>query len=141
MAPVFEGLQRQREVQQDAFFVFGKDRKDAHLEQVVADLFEDRRVALAIDDRLVDPRGPLAFNQLALDQFVGRHVHGKPADRSPVRQVEHERAFLLARERIVERLVDLHQRHRRLQHDVDVVAGDVQADGRVALHVLDHQLA
>jgi hypothetical protein len=87
LAPVLEGLQRQREVQQDAFFVLGKDRKDAHLEQVVADLFEDRRVALAIDDRLVDPRGLLAFDQLALDQFAGRHVHGKPADRGPVRQV------------------------------------------------------
>jgi len=67
------GLERQGEIEQDAFFVSGENREYAHLEQIVAQLFQNGRVAAAGDDRAVDLGGPLAFDQFAFDQ-LGRRV-------------------------------------------------------------------
>ena len=134
------GLQGHGVVQQDPLRVPGEDRKHPHPEQVVADLFKDCRVALSGDDTSIDVRGPPALDQLALDQLVRLNVHGETADRRPAGQVEDERALLLDVVWVVERLVDLDQGHRRLQHDVDVVSGDVQPLGGTGLRVADEQL-
>ena len=51
------------------------------------------------------------------------------------RQVEDKSPFLLAVERVVERLVDLHQGHRRLEHQrLSGAARDVEPHGQARLH-------
>ena len=134
-------LQWQRIVQENPLFVPGEDREDPHFEQIIADLFQDRGVPPAVDDRLVDLRCLLPLDQFAFDQFRRRDVHGETADRCSVGQVENELPFPLTVERVVERLVDLHQRHRRLNHHMHMITGDVQTHGRIALCILDHQLS
>ena len=96
---------------------------------------------LPTDDALVDLCGPLTLDQFALDQLSGRDIHGETAHRRTARQVEDERPLLLLEIGVVERLVDLHQGDGRLQHDVDVIVRHVEADGRMGLGVLDHELA
>ena len=137
-APV--GVQGHRVVQQNPLRVAGENREHAHAEQIVANLFQDCRVAALADDRLVDLRSPFPLDQLSFDQLAGRHVHRETAHRRPAGQVEHERAFFLLAVRVVERLVDLDQGHRRLENDVHVIPGNVQPNRGFGLRVAHQQL-
>ena len=139
VAPII-GHQRDGVVEQDSLRVAGEDREDSHPKQVVADLFEDRRIASSPHDGRVNLIGPFAVDQLSLDQLVVLDIHREPADRCAVRQVENKRPLLLPAVGIEERLVDLHEGDRRMQHDVDVIPSHLQPDGAVRLRVLRHEL-
>ena len=72
-----------------------RDREDAGLEDVAAGPFEQARVALLAQDRLVDLAGPLLLDDVGLDQLVA-DPHAEAGDRRVLRQREVEHAFELA---------------------------------------------
>ncbi len=122
-------LQGNRVIQQDPLGVAGRDGKDPHFEQVGADLFEDCRVPHRADDGAVDLVGPLSLDHFPFHQVSRCDVHRKTAHGGPRRQVEHKGPLFLREMGVVERLVELHQGQRGMEHDVGMVPGDVQTDG------------
>ena len=76
----------------DALLGVRGDRKDAGLEDVAARPFQQARVALLAQDRLVDFAGPLLLDDVGLDQLVA-DPHAEAGDRGVLRQREIEDAF------------------------------------------------
>ena len=111
------GLEQLRVGERDAFPAVRLDGEDADLEQIAPGVFEQRGILEPAHDVLVDAARLVRGQQLGLDLFAA-DFHGELVDVRALGRGKQERAFQLARVRIVKLL--LHLRHGDLVFDLNV---------------------
>ena len=102
-----------------------EDREYTSLEQIPAGPFQQARVALLAEYRLVDLAGTLFLDHVGFDQFVA-DPHAEAGDRSVLRQREVEDPFQTRIRVVDERLFNRRAGNLVADFDSDFVIADGQ---------------
>ena len=105
----------------------GRDREDAGLERAAPHVLQQRRIALASDDVLVDRAGLVAAEQLALE-LLPIHPHVEARDRGVLRQREDVGALDRVARLVDEDLINVGRRDLIDDRHIDAMVLDRQRD-------------
>jgi hypothetical protein len=105
----------------------GENGIDPRLENVAARPFQETRIALLAENRLVDLAGPLLFDDVGFHELVS-DPHPKAADRGISRQREVEDAFEPLAGVVDERLLDRRAGDLVADFDRNLVIADGERD-------------